>query len=47
MLSAENVPPYDRVKLSKMLNATSDQLKLRQDEFYKVNLKLNSLIFVL
>jgi hypothetical protein len=39
MLCGENALPYDRIKLSKMLDATAEKLKLRSDAFYKVILK--------
>ncbi|XP_049793690.1 apoptosis-inducing factor 3 isoform X1 [Schistocerca nitens] len=35
LITAERYPPYDRIKLSKMLDATIDKLATRQDSFYQ------------
>lgn len=36
LISADAYPPYDRIKLSKQLDYTIDQIKLRPETFYKV-----------
>ena len=36
MITSERALPYDRIKLSKMLDADIGKLQLRQDSFYKV-----------
>ncbi|XP_073989012.1 apoptosis-inducing factor 3-like isoform X2 [Rhodnius prolixus] len=35
LISADAYPPYDRIKLSKQLDYTIDQIKLRPETFYK------------
>lgn len=39
MISKDSYLPYDRTKLSKVLGAPWESVKLRDEDWFKVNLK--------